>query len=100
MDLTEQTNKIFKEKIGLEFFLNLVEAIVHEETCLADYSFIFYKLREDGVIIRDTSHKDYIDYINKNFSKKIPHTIRQLNNRSTDRKIEIYNIEKSKLLSD
>ena len=93
---TEKIDLVFLNDYGENFFSDLVAAIVREKTKLADYSFLFYKLKEDKQIVRDTSHRSYLDYINENFNIKITSEIRQLNKKTTQKKEDIYNKIKEK----
>lgn len=62
---------VFKNGYAFEMFIELKDLTVKPTTILADYSFIFHKMKGFGYIGKDVKHKTFIDIINKKFDAGI-----------------------------
>jgi hypothetical protein len=62
---------IFKNGYAYQMFLKLKATTVIQRSELADYSFIFNKMKNENFIIKDTKHKTFIEFLNKNCEANI-----------------------------
>jgi len=62
---------IFKNVNAYEFFLELSEMTVEPSTVVADYAFIYYKMKDDGYIGESVKHKAFIRILNEGFNADI-----------------------------
>jgi hypothetical protein len=62
---------IFKNGSAYQMFIELNKMTVKESTKLADYSFIFHSMIKKSLIIKDTKHKTFIEFLNNKFDADI-----------------------------
>ena len=68
------TNKfpsIFKNDKAYNFFIELKNSTVKKRTQVADYAFIFHKMKSRGLINFDTKHRTFINMLNTEFNADI-----------------------------
>jgi hypothetical protein len=68
------TNKfpsIFKNDKAYNFFIELKNSTVKKVTEVADYAFIFHKMKSSGLINSDTKHKTFINFLNSEYKADI-----------------------------
>jgi hypothetical protein len=73
-DSKEPSNKyplVFKNGYALEMFLELKDLTIKPTTIVADYAFIFHKMKGLGFIGKDVKHQTFIEFLNKDFDSNI-----------------------------
>ena len=62
---------IFTNDIAYNIFIELKNLTVGQKTQLADYSFIYHKMKKKSLLIKDTKHKTFINLLNDSFGADI-----------------------------
>lgn len=62
---------IFRDGVAYKIFIELKEMTVNPDTQLANYSFIFHKMKNKNLIMRDTKHITFIKLLNDSFQADI-----------------------------
>lgn len=55
---------IFTSALAYSMFVELKNLTVKKQTEIADYAFIFHSMKKDLLIVRDTKHKTFIEFLN------------------------------------
>lgn len=71
IELINPYPSIFKNGSAYQMFIELKKMTVKESTKLADYSFIFHSMLNKSLIIKDTKHKTFIEFLNNKLDADI-----------------------------